>query len=99
MKKAAYKTTTFETEKEDFMIDIVEHLYIHEDEIEQEEMIRDIWLYRDSYGIKDYVIGEFEKYWQGKTVKQTAKEIIEYLEFDLNNDGQNWFEQYDSDHS
>lgn len=72
MKKAAYKTTTFETGNENFMIDIVEHeeSFISLVSNDYREFIRDIWLYRKNIGIKQYVIGELKRYWQGKTTEQ-----------------------------
>lgn len=99
MKKTAWKTTTFETGFEDFMIDIVEHIeHFPNRKTDPDEMVRDVWLYRAGYGIKDYVIGELQRYWEGKTVKETAEEMIDYIENDLNNDGKNWYEQYNGNY-
>lgn len=91
MKATAYKTETFYTEHEDFMIDIVEHM-------DKGEKIRDIWLYRKDVGIKEYVIGELEHTWKGQSVSEYARIACDYLDEFIFNDGSNWYEYYDEEY-
>lgn len=95
MKATAYKTETFMTGHEDFMIDIVEHTVEFKT---GSEKIRDVWLYRQDVGIKTYVIGELETYWKGQSVPTFAKLTCDYLKQYIFNDGSNWYEYYDEEY-
>lgn len=91
MKKADIKITAYETGIEDFMIDIVETKFNGKKE-------RETWLYRKDFCVKDFVIGEFEEYWEHLDLRNYAESMIDYLSTDTNNDGDNWFEEYKKNH-
>ena len=76
IKKAAYKTTTFETGKENFLIDITEYTETFKDGTKEE--MYGAWLYRNNIGIKSYIIGEMKKEYKHMTIEQYVEHIIDY---------------------
>lgn len=97
MRKIPYKTTTFYTGKENFMIDIVEKTETFKDG--SCEKMYDSWLYRADMGIKEYIAGELKKNYKGYTVEQYAAHILDYclIVWDPEK-GYNSFDWYDEDH-
>ena len=76
IKKAAYKTTTFETGKENFLLDIVEFKETFKDGTKEE--MYEAWIYRTDIGIKKHIIGESKKDYKDMTIEQYAEHIIDY---------------------
>lgn len=94
MKKASYKTTTFETGYENFMIDITEYTETFPDGTKEE--MYGSWLYRKNMGIKEFIVGEFKKYYPNISVPEYAKHILDYccIVWDTGN-GKDSFDWYD----
>lgn len=90
MRKLDWKTTTFETGHENFLIDIVESVDQFDD------AIFETWLYRKDTGIKTFVVGEMKKNSTGKTVDQYAREIIRYIRT-VDRKGFTFYDTYDQD--
>ena len=76
MRKMPYKTTTFATGKENFMIDIVEYEEVFKDGTT--EKMYGSWLYRYDIGIKEFIVGEFKKHYKGVPLDQYAQHIYDY---------------------
>ena len=90
MRKLDWKTTTFETGHEDFLIDIVESVDQFGD------AIFETWLYRKDTGIKAFVVGEMKKNYPNKTVYQYARGILRYI-MAINHKGFTFYDTYDQD--
>lgn len=89
MKKATeYKTTTFYTGIENFMIDIVE--------CKTGDCQFDTWLYRENMGIKEYIIGYMRQY--NYSVPEIVDNLATYLMIPDKN-GNTWYEAYDEDYN
>ena len=81
-------TTSFFTGRENFIIDIVETT----DKFN--EPMYETWLYRQDTGTKIFVVGEYKKYYQKKTVTQYARHMIQYLKI-VWSSGYNFYDIYD----
>lgn len=87
-----YKTTTYKTYIQDFMIDIVEkqeHFPNGETETWYEA-----WLYRNTMGVKNMIVGVPKQ--PGKTILRVAEEMFEYCMIDWGNGTS--FERYDKEY-
>ena len=97
MRKLPYKTTTFHTGKENFLIDIVEYTEVFRDGTT--EKMYAAWLYRYDIGIKSFVVGEMKKYYKGVSLEEYAQHIIEYCSHVWDNEnGYTAFDWYDKDY-
>lgn len=98
MRKLPWKTTTFYTGKENFLIDIVEYTETYKDGTTAK--MYDSWLYRKDIGIKSYIIGEQKKTYKGMTIEEYAQHIIDYCMIVWDPDkGYNSFNWYDEDYN